>query len=1409
MGFFSESQLAPFQQTVPEPGAPILLNRPKALSAYRNRLTDTYAPLLEQGGDPSTINPLINLDVRNVERGQMPMSQRQIINAYRAGLATPENPNGQAINPVPERGTGILDLPANAVSDLREIFTSIPKLPFAMVKEIQRLPEAPQLLAEGLADPAKLKDVPGLSLVPGVYTLSNVLGGQADELMKHPLFTALDVAPYAKARVFDAPASMLDEAGNLSRRPDLFREMFPDTRVTQRAVNREIGRNMMGDTGKVSIVDLAANTKPGRVVGNLKDRAKIAAASTRPGQEVMAALGQSSRNLTIARNHQQRMIVDMLDNPQSVMWDDSAQSRAYNNAFEPFRDSSHALQEWEAKWGDDFGKETYGSVDAWKARRQELGRMVQLEPGKIASLPEHEQTMLREAGEVADKWMEPLTSTDINTPAAYGRVEFTTPDGNVTSEILPWDQAKNVWKMRAQVAAVDEMRFLREAVENPGLVTEQQLLDRAATSDVLRSTTTPAKLQAKVYAGYAHALNARGVNARSFLRQVNQAAYGKVPMPVLQELQELSDRLPPGLDPPMVLDQLDEAVQPRVPSTRTRTGYKRTDIEPAMEELRGLLRARTTDYTLLKKTFNRIFDKQVAGKIEVPESFAALDRDVVNASIDLMRERSRWLGSDEIRTLTSDTAGRQLAKKLIKLESKSAPARFFPKIGELADQRMVELADELTNGFYAGDPVAGERLAAVMSGGDIGNLGSIDDLTTAATGKSASELYRGFAKEARDSWMTLVDEGFDPQFVHHVPVGKGGRVKYASVNLSAKKPGSWKQRTLEMVPAESDIALALKANALDTLTKLGDDHLIDIITQGSPSEGWLRVARTRTELLNSLQPIIDAEMLKRPGQLRREVEAEVLARTYVPFDAQRSRSLPISPEQNVYAAGARATPGKTTGIAATEQLYIPKSLNRVIEQIQTPATARAVWDPVMQVFRTSTLILSPRWQIYNLLGNGLTGMMSSSPWDFLKELPKSVDILKRVTKHEATPELSIGMRGSLGQAGKPELEYAALAGEAMSDVVARAPEAVQQAVRNWGKPIGRGFTATQDFLVRMNAMVDDVTRISNYLVGEGKAMKAIDAETMRGVDTLAKRAGSKGPNALDMRRVEAENLMRDWTYNWDQMTPWERSTARFVFPFYGFFSHILRYSKRYAIDHPFRVAMMASFARNELEDWGTGLPERLHNMLLIGGRDEDGNQLGINFGGWNPFADTANLFSLTGWMSQVNPLISTMAEQFGIDTRTGEAGVYPATAYDPVTGRLSISPPNPLTSLLQNVIPQTQALSMLLGSNEDLRATNPDAAGRMALSSLGVPVLARQVNVPQEITQAELARENAARQAFSTALSTGSTGPLRAYPQLEQQMIKLQTTQAQNPTQFAAMTRGISPAGYLDLAQRALIPGGG
>ena len=286
--------------------------------------------------------------------------------------------------------------------------------------------------------------------------------------------------------------------------------------------------------------------------------------------------------------------------------------------------------------------------------------------------------------------------------------------------------------------------------------------------------------------------------------------------------------------------------------------------------------------------------------------------------------------------------------------------------------------------------------------------------------------------------------------------------------------------------------------------------------------------------------------------------------------------------------------------------------------------------------------------------------------------------------------------------------------------------------------------------------------------------------------------------------------MRKWSYNWDQLTPWERSVARFIFPFYGFFSHMMRYAYQYAADHPFRVALTASFARTELEDWGTALPQRIHNLLVVGKQDEEGNRKALNFAGWNPFVDTANLFTLTGWLSQVNPMLSTLAEQFGIDPRTGEAGLYPSSQFDETTGRLTLKKRGIVASAIQNVIPQTQVAFNLAGLNPDfneLARVNRSAANRLMSSALGIPTLYRaDLNIPQEIAKTEMVRENAARQALSEAVKSGSTKPVAAYPSLTEQVNQLMEQRAQNPEQFTEYTPVDAKPSVFDMVTGAFTP---
>jgi hypothetical protein len=360
----------------------------------------------------------------------------------------------------------------------------------------------------------------------------------------------------------------------------------------------------------------------------------------------------------------------------------------------------------------------------------------------------------------------------------------------------------------------------------------------------------------------------------------------------------------------------------------------------------------------------------------------------------------------------------------------------------------------------------------------------------------------------------------------------------------------------------------------------------------------------------------------------------------------------------------------------------------------------------------------------------------------------------------------------------------------------------------WGKSIGGGVNKVADFSLRLNAAIDDMTRIAGYMSAMEGTSKVLTPEVVKRLseDGLYKTAtGAVDTGA--MRQQLAEESMRKWAYNWDAMTPWERGVARFVFPFYGFFSHMLRYAYNYAADHPLRVALTSALSRTELEDWGTGLPQRIHNMLLIGKEDEQGNRKGINFAGWNPFVDTANLFTLTGWMGQVNPMISTLAEQFGVDPRTGEASLYPTAEFDPKTGRLVLKKRGVVQSFVENVVPQTQAITNLTGNNPDfneLARTNTGAAARLVGSSLGIPTLVRPINVTQEITKTELARENAARQALSEAVKNASTGPVKTYPVLQQQVQQLLADRAAAPEKYAQYTPVTAQPTTYDMFRRAL-----
>jgi hypothetical protein len=310
-----------------------------------------------------------------------------------------------------------------------------------------------------------------------------------------------------------------------------------------------------------------------------------------------------------------------------------------------------------------------------------------------------------------------------------------------------------------------------------------------------------------------------------------------------------------------------------------------------------------------------------------------------------------------------------------------------------------------------------------------------------------------------------------------------------------------------------------------------------------------------------------------------------------------------------------------------------------------------------------------------------------------------------------------------------------------------------------------------------------------------------------------------GMSVDDMATAHGIAHARRVLQEWDTMTPMERSALRFAMPFYSWTRTILRYVAQYPADHPYRLNIVSTIARTELNDAQTGLPQQLRDLLFIGNPDEWGNVTGINITGSSPFRDISNYASMVGFFaslgetgdmsvvtSSLNPAAGAFLQWMGVDTMRGTSGLFPELVYNPQSGQLEVvQPDNPFQSTLEQYIPQTRTITAMLGFNEfyrDLAQRDPEAASRMLLSSMGVPVTYRRINVREQHALETLRRLSAFDDTRRAAFSSGDLAEIsRKYPELAPLVETLQQIQATG--QFSAPE--FNP-GRRSIAGRMLIP---
>lgn len=665
-------------------------------------------------------------------------------------------------------------------------------------------------------------------------------------------------------------------------------------------------------------------------------------------------------------------------------------------------------------------------------------------------------------------------------------------------------------------------------------------------------------------------------------------------------------------------------------------------------------------------------------------------------------------------------------------------------------------------------------------------------------GKAWVPHLKDLKKEIRSSWQDLQAQGYDPQFMHHVTESKASRAAFPMVMDFTPTLSQMKGRLWDSAPYVTNGAVALHSSALEYLIQQGSREFASVVTTQ-----W---AKPLGDLREAYLPAAREAFEKNPNITLPHHMQNLIDRDWKPFD----------PDSYINASKPPA------GANTDTSLLVPKDVAANLEKLRPqPEQIGKLINPVMKVFRTSVLPLSPRWHVGNIFGGGLmTTLRAENPATVWKFAKRAYDMTKHeggiggladeLTGTERTAARMAPGGGATRQA-QEWMRSEDLSTPAKKLGAAHDTAAGQTLRRLWDSAaserlrggFNKGVQSSYDF----NQFVDEFYKSMAYLEGKDKA--------------LIKGLSREEQIAAGMAKA------RESLANWDTITPMERSILRSVFPFYGWARQLMRYTMTYPVDHPWRMSIMANFANAEIQDGNSGLPARLQSLLFVGGEDADGNQTAVNLDVMNPFKDVANYFTMAGFLAgqggdvsavtgQLNPLLTSGLQAVGVDTLSGQQELFPELEYDAQTGGLKVSQQeNPLLRTLGNIVPQTKLLGMLSQSNQEYAALarkNPQAAFAMLRSGLGLPNIAKQVNVPTEVMKAELTRYEQLRDDLNESLKSGNIGGFESrYPGLGSIQDRLSAMPASERAKYQIDpdAAGGSQPSLADLLKGALTPGVG
>lgn len=1342
---------------------PIIPDLPQTLGRltrkYSGQAPDPNSVLYPalSAASPSARAALQRIDLQRVARGQDPLTATQ------SALGVTAATRNRAITPDPEPTSFF----GAAISNLTDLVRGIPQLPMALVNEARALPELTTLLPEALANEdgggplntlGNVANLPGLRFVPGSFIAGAfgdpytdpVSGAQitpegVDTLTQNPLFTALDVLPFAsKAAKLSTPyrtaaTAIEDQArilGNPIPRqprpiPTALRQLGGGVEqvadLRQALVNTPGNRTPARGFGNVALDQQTLTPVAGPVlrpgpVGRVLDSAADRFATTAPGRYLQDLRDPLART---AAERAQFHTSFLLDPDRAARLDPLAANIAF--------DATRELRDLAAPIDPSRMTALYDDLTSGRAQ----------DPAHAATYTPDESAYLSRLYKAQDDIQSHLTTIGQSTYDAgrghgapigkkaranvRGLIDVVFPHGKET-----FDYATGAAILDGR-RAIDQATWFRDKAAQfrsgapVGSLTDLQAEILGILDD--KFITAPERTQA-VRLSLAHAARV-GWDVTDLLSRwdktkgpTNRAAFrAAIDDPQFLARAQYNRPLSTTTITQAAQDLAGYRTDPKAVLLRDHLTAGRWS--EALAEIRALKSRRTfaPAINLDELQFAVRDAKFEAGLARRIESLGATDKKIASAqtkqqALELRSMPARW---DDI---ARSKARADLTQHLATLQSR----------GQLTAEQAALGIDAASRDMIA-------QVEAVLADADprlVADIGTI-------------------YSQARDSWQQLAAQGLQPRWVHRVSPEQATRIFNPQVfdnpNLSA---GQLKARMWDPRPVTKDLTISLQHQAFDILNSLASRNFADEMAS------WYGV--TGQELALKYQSAAERAYARNPSKPLRSHLNELIDRDYTAYDPAK------------FTRGKRPKGQALQLSNSAGQTFIPRTVASTLEALRPkPVTSfqNFIGKP-MQVFRTSLLPLSPRWHLYNIVGGAI---MLGSTMD-----PRAVSHMAEAYRMARNGGEELGrIESATGKVAMPPAGPLREMTEwfQKSPLDSRTQASIAHSVAG-GATLGRIFNdiweskaskATRDRGARIiegsydfNQFVDNFYRSMSYLSGQDTALR-------RGLSTT---------ESIDAGILAA----RDALQSWDRLTPVERSGMRVLMPFWSWTAHLFRFVMQYPHDHPVRLAVTARIAETELSDQQTGLPSRFQTMFTPFGLDANGTGTAILPDGLNPFKDVTNWALLGGFLlgqqegniaavtASLNPFISTPLEAAGFDTFRGAPDLYPDLAYNPATGQLSSIPNgNVALALVGNLIPQSEVLLNYAGLNSDfneLWRRDPDAARRQLWGNLGLPsgLVRFGMNVPEETIKGEVARWEEMRATRSRALSSGNLGLLDSYPVL-------------------------------------------